>query len=57
MILLSNSLTLAWVFWGIGVLFHWIGVFEIVSFVGKDWEDKKIKELMEKEQNHRNKRS
>ena len=46
-----------WVFWGIGVLFHWIGVFEIVSFVGKDWEDKKIKELMEKEQNHRNKRS
>ena len=45
-----------WVFWGIGVFFHWIGVFEVVSFIGKDWEDKKIKELMEKELQHRNKR-
>jgi len=45
-----------WVFWGIGVFFHWIGVFEVVSFIGKDWEDKKIKELMEIELQHRNKR-
>lgn len=40
-----------WVFWGIGMFFHWLGVFGFKTFaLGKDWEEKKIKELMEKEE-------
>ena len=39
-----------WVFWGIGIFFHWLGVFGFKSIgFGSDWEEKKIKELMEKE--------
>ena len=39
-----------WVFWGIGIFFHWLGVFGFKSIgFGNDWEEKKIKELMEKE--------
>jgi len=34
------------VFWGIGVIGHAIGVF---GKLGKNWEEKKIKELMEKD--------
>jgi hypothetical protein len=39
-----------WVFWGIGLFFHWLAVFgfKILGF-GKEWEEKKIKELLEKE--------
>lgn len=44
-----------WVFWGIGVFFHWLGVFGFNSFFGKNWEENKLKEIMKKEeQNHRN---
>lgn len=40
-------------FWGIGLFFHWLGVFGFKSFgLGKDWEERKIKELMEKEDNN-----
>ncbi|MDD5689640.1 MAG: 2TM domain-containing protein [Caldisericia bacterium] len=35
--------------WGIGVLVHAIGVFGLFGFLGKEWEERKIKELMEKE--------
>lgn len=35
--------------WGIGLFFHAVGVFNIIPFFGKDWDDKKIKEIMEKE--------
>ena len=35
--------------WGIGLLFHAFGVFKIVPFFGEDWEERKIKELMEEE--------
>jgi 2TM domain len=35
-------------FWGIGLLSHALSVFGPNLFLGKDWEDKKIKELMEK---------
>ena len=35
--------------WGIGVVFHGIRVFNVLPFFGKDWEQKKIAELMEKE--------
>ena len=39
-----------WIFWGIGMFFHWLGVFGFKSMVfGREWEDKKIKELMEKD--------
>ena len=39
-----------WLFWGIGMFFHWMGVFGFKSIgFGTDWEEKKIKEFMEKE--------
>ncbi|MAD98354.1 MAG: hypothetical protein CMB99_13605 [Flavobacteriaceae bacterium] len=39
-----------WVFWGIGIFFHWLGVFGFRSIAfGKDWEEKKIKEYMDRE--------
>lgn len=39
-----------WLFWGIGLFFHWLSVFGFKSFLGKNWEDKKIKEIMEQDQ-------
>lgn len=36
-------------FWGIGLLAHWVSVFGPNLLFGKDWEEKKILELMEKE--------
>ena len=36
--------------WGIGVLFHGMKVFDFMPFFGKDWEEKKIKEFMDKEE-------
>ncbi|MCW2119704.1 2TM domain-containing protein [Flavobacterium sp. 7A] len=35
--------------WGIGVLFHACKVFDLISVFGYDWEERKIKEFMEKE--------
>lgn len=35
--------------WGIGLLFHGIAIFNFLPFFGKEWEEKKIKELIEKE--------
>ncbi|MBZ9570815.1 2TM domain-containing protein [Methanobrevibacter sp. TMH8] len=38
------------VFWGIGVVFHFLGVFVFEKRVfGKKWEDKKIQQYMEDE--------
>jgi hypothetical protein len=34
--------------WGIGLFFHAMGVFVFSKFPGKQWEEKKIKELMNK---------
>jgi hypothetical protein len=39
-----------WIFWGIGVFFHWLGVFGFNSLLGKNWEEKKLKEIMDKEE-------
>ncbi|MFY9241731.1 MAG: 2TM domain-containing protein [Polaribacter sp.] len=40
-----------WLFWGIGMFFHWLGVFGFKSLgFGKDWEERKIKEMMEKDE-------
>lgn len=36
-------------FWGIGIVVHAFSVFLPNWIFGKNWEDKKIKELMEKE--------
>ena len=36
--------------WGIGVLFHGMKVFNYMPFLGKEWEEKKIKEFMDKEE-------
>ena len=36
--------------WGIGVLFHGMKVFNYMPFFGKDWEEKKISEFMDKEE-------
>lgn len=35
--------------WGIGLVSHAIGVFQWVPFLGKDWEEKKIKQILDKE--------
>lgn len=36
-------------FWGIGLGFHAFGVFGMDFILGKSWEDRKIKELMDKD--------
>jgi len=36
-------------FWGIGLVFHFLGVYGPDSLFGKDWEKRKVKEYMEKE--------
>jgi len=35
--------------WGIGVLFHGIGVFGTDTMFSSDWENRKIKQFMEEE--------
>lgn len=35
--------------WGIGVAFHGMSVFNYLPFLGSDWEERKIREIMEKE--------
>ena len=38
------------IFWGFAVLIHALKVFILKGrFLGKDWEEKKIKEIMEKD--------
>ena len=46
-----DTLWFYWVtiFWGIGVIWHAISVFGKRGKLGKNWEEKKIKEIMEKE--------
>ncbi|WP_297765887.1 2TM domain-containing protein [uncultured Muriicola sp.] len=53
-----NYLTNEWVYmwflwaafgWGIGIVFHAIGTFNLNPFFGRDWEERKIKELMRDE--------
>lgn len=35
--------------WGLGVAVHGMSVFNYMPFLGRDWEEKKIRELMERE--------
>lgn len=47
----SDSLWFYWVtiFWGIGIALHATNVFILKGkFLGKEWEEKKIKEIMKK---------
>lgn len=40
-------------FWGIGLLAHGLSVYMPAMLMGKDWEERKIKELMEKEKQNK----
>ena len=35
--------------WGIGIIFHAVGVFNKNIFLGEDWEERKIQEYMNEE--------
>ena len=35
--------------WGRGIFFHWYSVFVEDGLLGKNWEDRKVQEIMEKE--------
>ena len=37
------------IFWGIGIAFHAFNVFGMNFLLGSNWEEKKIKEIMNKE--------
>lgn len=36
--------------WGIGIIFHALGTFDLNPFFGKQWEKRKIEELMDQEE-------
>ena len=38
-------------FWGIGLFFHWLGVFGKNIVFSKDWEERKIREFMKNDNN------
>ena len=40
--------------WGIGILFHGLDTYDYNPFLGANWEERKIKELMKKEENKSN---
>ncbi len=39
--------------WGIGVALHGMAVFNYMPFLGSDWEERKLKELMDKDRNNK----
>lgn len=39
--------------WGLGVALHGMSVFNFMPFLGNNWEERKIKELMEREKNNK----
>ncbi len=40
---------IVWLFWGIGLALHAFSVFGLPMILGKDWEERKIEELMNKD--------
>lgn len=40
--------------WGIGVVFHGLRVFNYMPFMGKDWEERKMREYMEEDERRKN---
>ena len=56
---LSNSPPRQWFLWvaagwGIGILFHALKVFGYSPILGKDWEERKIREFMEEDEQEGN---
>jgi hypothetical protein len=51
-----NHLWFYWplLWWGIGVVFHGLIVFNYMPFFSRNWEEKKIKEFMENEKSNKN---
>ena len=51
MIVSPDSLWFIWPLmgWGVGVVIHGLSVFGFVPGLGADWEERKIREIMEKE--------
>jgi hypothetical protein len=52
---LTNGFSYMWFLWaafgwGVGVMFHAIGTFNLNPFFGKGWEEKKIREFMKEEE-------
>ena len=43
-----------WFFWGIGLVVHGMKVFGLELLVGNSWEEKKLRELMDKENERSN---
>ena len=39
--------------WGMGLTFHAMETYNYNPFLGKDWEKRKIKEMLEEEENHK----
>jgi len=39
--------------WGIGLVFHFLEVNNYNIFLGKNWEDRKIKEMMKEDKNYK----
>ncbi|MDN7011739.1 2TM domain-containing protein [Methanoculleus sp. FWC-SCC3] len=52
MLFSPDSLWFYWVtfFWGIGVVLHGFGVYVEGRIFGRDWEEKKIREFLEREE-------
>ncbi len=56
----TNGWSYAWFLWaafgwGIGIVFHAVGVFQWNPFFNKDWEERKIKEFMDQDKDGRTK--
>ena len=47
----KNNLIGFGLFWGIGLFFHWYGIFGKNLIFNKQWENRKIKELMDQDVN------
>ena len=39
--------------WGIGLTIHALSTFGMISLLGRDWEERRLKELVEEEQRRR----
>jgi hypothetical protein len=39
-----------WVIWGISLFFHTLKTFRVYSLFGKNWEENKLKEIMDKDE-------
>lgn len=42
-------------FWGIGLLIHWLNAYDYTPVLGRNWEERKIREFMERDREESNK--